>query len=65
MNAMGEHPWQLSFSYGRALQGPVLEAWQGEAANTPAAQKFFYQRAKYNGAARYGKYTKDMETALA
>jgi fructose-bisphosphate aldolase class I len=65
MNAMGEHPWQLSFSYGRALQGPVLEAWRGDAANTPAAQKFFYQRAKYNGAARYGKYTKDMETALA
>jgi fructose-bisphosphate aldolase, class I len=64
MNAMGEHPWQLSFSYGRALQGPVLEAWRGDAANTPAAQKFFYQRAKYNGAARYGKYTKDMETAL-
>jgi fructose-bisphosphate aldolase, class I len=64
MNAMGEHPWQLSFSYGRALQGPVLEAWRGDAVNTPAAQKFFYQRAKYNGAARYGKYTKDMETAL-
>ncbi len=65
MNAMGEHPWQLSFSYGRALQGPVLEAWRGEAANTPAAQQFFYQRAKYNGAARYGKYTADMETARA
>jgi fructose-bisphosphate aldolase class I len=65
MNAMGEHPWQLSFSYGRALQGPVLEAWRGDAANTPTAQKFFYQRAKYNGAARYGKYTKDMETARA
>jgi fructose-bisphosphate aldolase class I len=65
MNAMGEHPWQLSFSYGRALQGPVLEAWRGDAANTPTAQKFFYQRAKYNGAARYGKYTKEMETARA
>jgi fructose-bisphosphate aldolase class I len=65
INAMGEHPWQLSFSYGRALQGPVLEAWRGHAANTAAAQKFFHQRAKCNGAARYGKYTPDMEKALA
>jgi fructose-bisphosphate aldolase, class I len=65
MNAMGEQPWQLSFSYGRALQGPVLEAWRGKAANTAEAQKFFYQRAKCNGAARYGKYTPEMETALA
>jgi fructose-bisphosphate aldolase class I len=65
MNALGEHPWQLSFSYGRALQDPVLKAWRGNAANTPAAQQFFYQRAKYNSAARYGKYTKDMEGAVA
>ena len=64
MNALGEQPWQLSFSYGRALQGPVLEAWRGNAANTAAAQKFFHQRAKCNGAARYGKYTAEMETAL-
>jgi fructose-bisphosphate aldolase class I len=61
MNAMGKHPWELSFSYGRALQQPVLAAWKGQAANIPAAQKAFYQRAKLNGAARYGKYTKDME----
>lgn len=63
MNALGEYPWQLSFSYGRALQGPVLEAWRGDAANAPTAQQFFYQRAKCNGAARYGKYSKDMEGA--
>jgi fructose-bisphosphate aldolase class I len=65
MNAIGEYPWQLSFSYGRALQGPVLEAWRGNPANALAAQKFFYQRAKCNGAARYGKYTKEMEGAVA
>jgi fructose-bisphosphate aldolase, class I len=65
MNALGEYPWQLSFSYGRALQGPVLEAWRGDAAKAPTAQQFFYQRAKCNGAARYGKYSKDMETAVA
>lgn len=65
MNALGEYPWQLSFSYGRALQGPVLEAWRGNPVNASAAQKFFYQRAKCNGAARYGKYTKAMEGAVA
>ena len=65
MNAMGEHPWALSFSYGRALQGPVLESWRGNAANVPTAQQFFLQRAKFNGAARYGKYTREMEESLA
>ncbi|MBM3224908.1 MAG: fructose-bisphosphate aldolase class I [Candidatus Tectomicrobia bacterium] len=65
MNALGEHPWALSFSYGRALQGPVLESWKGNAANVPTAQKFFYQRAKCNGAARYGKYTAAMEVSVA
>jgi fructose-bisphosphate aldolase class I len=65
MNAMGEHPWALSFSYGRALQGPVLESWRGDAANAAVAQQCFYQRAKCNGAARYGKYTSDMEVAVA
>jgi fructose-bisphosphate aldolase class I len=61
MNAMGEFPWELSFSYGRALQAPVLEAWRGEAAKADAARSAFYHRAKLNGAARYGTYTKQME----
>jgi len=65
MNAMGEHPWALSFSYGRALQGPVLESWRGNAANAATAQQCFYQRAKCNGAARYGKYTSEMEAGVA
>ena len=65
MNAMGEHPWTLSFSYGRALQGPVLESWRGNAANVATAQQCFYQRAKCNGAARYGKYTSEMEVGVA
>ena len=65
MNAMGDSPWELSFSYGRALQGPFLEAWGGNAANVPKAQKIFYHRAKCNGAARYGKYTKQMEAIAA
>jgi len=63
MNAMGEHPWQISFSYGRALQGPVLEAWQGNTANIARAQAHFQSRAKLNSTARYGKYTSEMENA--
>ncbi len=61
MNAMGPHPWELSFSYGRALQDAPLKAWKGDPANVPLAQKRFCHRAKCNGAARYGKYTKQME----
>jgi fructose-bisphosphate aldolase class I len=63
MNKMGPHPWQVSFSYARALQDPALKAWKGEAANVPAAQKIFYHRAKMNSAARSGSYTKQMEEA--
>ena len=64
MNAMFDHlPWELSFSYGRALQDTPLKAWRGEAANIAAAQKGFYHRAQCNGAARYGKYTQEMENA--
>jgi fructose-bisphosphate aldolase class I len=63
MNKMGPHPWQVSFSYARALQDPALKAWRGEAANIGAAQKIFYHRAKMNGAARSGSYTKEMEAA--
>ena len=65
MNAMGKHPWELSFSYGRALQDPVLKAWRGKAANIPAAKGAFLLRARLNGAARYGKYSPDMEQAAS
>jgi len=63
MNAMGESPWQLSFSYGRALQEPALKAWQGQMANGPATQAALLNRARLNGAARYGRYTRNMENA--
>ena len=65
MNARGPHPWELSFSYGRALQAPALKAWGGDAANVEDAQKAFYRRAKFNGAARTGSYAPEMETAAA
>jgi len=64
MNALGlDLPWELSFSYGRALQEPVLKTWMGEEANVEAAQKAYYHRAMLNGAARYGKYSREMEAA--
>ncbi len=63
MNATGGHPWQLSFSYGRALQAPALAAWGGQESGVPAAQDVFLHRARCNGAARSGSYTPDMERA--
>ncbi len=63
MNARGPHPWELSFSYGRALQAPALKAWGGDPASAEDAQKAFYRRAKFNGAARTGSYAPEMETA--
>ena len=63
MNARGPHPWQLSFSYGRALQAPALKAWGGKPENVEAAQRAYYHRAKMNGAARTGMYAPEMEQA--
>jgi len=63
MNRIGDVPWELSFSYGRALQAPALKAWGGKPGNLEAAQGAFYRRAKLNGAARSGSYTPDMERA--
>ena len=61
MNAMGNHPWEVSFSYGRALQAPVLAAWKGQENNVAAAQKTLQLRCKLNGLARDGKYASGME----
>ena len=65
MNQIPDLPWQLSFSYGRALQAPVLKAWKGDSANVAAAQQAFHHRALCNSRARFGKYTAEMETAKA
>ncbi len=62
INAHGRQPWELSFSYGRALQEPVLETWRGERANAGEAQRRLLQRARLNGAARSGAYSPAMET---
>jgi fructose-bisphosphate aldolase class I len=65
MNAMGEHPWQLSFSFARALQGPALETWRGDESNVQQAQEVFAHRARMNSAARSGSYSEEMERELA
>jgi fructose-bisphosphate aldolase class I len=63
MNKLGPHAWELSFSYGRALQAPSLKAWKGEPANVEAGQRELLHRARCNGAARDGSYSKEMEQA--
>jgi len=66
LNAMNQilgetSPWNLTYSYGRALQAPALKAWGGSAENVPAAQDAFYKRAKLNSLATKGDYSSDME----
>jgi len=58
----GNAPWQLSISYGRALQQPVLQAWQGKPENVKAAQQALLKRSKLNSLARQGTYDASMET---
>jgi fructose-bisphosphate aldolase class I len=65
MNARGPHPWQLSFSFGRALQAPALKAWRGEEGNVAAAQEAIAHRAKMNGLARSGEYSPELEKEFA
>ena len=65
MNARGPHPWELSFSYGRALQAPALKAWGGKPENVEAAQQAYFRRARLNGAARSGDYSPEMEREAA
>jgi fructose-bisphosphate aldolase class I len=61
MNRLLPQPWQLSFSFGRALQAPVLDAWKGQPDNRPEAQRAFHRRARLNSAARVGEYRPEME----
>ncbi|MGH8903377.1 MAG: class I fructose-bisphosphate aldolase [Egibacteraceae bacterium] len=61
MNRRGPQPWGLSFSFGRALMDPALQAWKGDAANVGAAQAALHHRCALNGAARSGSYTPEME----
>ena len=62
LNRIEEHkPWELSFSFGRALQAPALNAWAGKSGKVAAAQDALLLRARCNSAARFGQYTSEME----
>jgi fructose-bisphosphate aldolase class I len=63
MNALGSLPWQLTFSYGRALQAPSLKAWGGKSEGVKAGQAALLKRARLNGLAHAGQYRRDMEAA--
>jgi fructose-bisphosphate aldolase, class I len=65
MNAQGPQPWELTFSYGRALQQSTLQAWKGSPDNVAAAQRTFLHRARMNSLARTGAYAADLEGELA
>ncbi|MBX6762217.1 MAG: fructose-bisphosphate aldolase class I [Rubrobacteraceae bacterium] len=70
LNAMnriykGRLPWELSFSYARALQQQPMEIWAGKPENVEKAQKIFRHRAKMNSAARSGSYTEELEKEAA
>jgi len=60
----GPKPWKISFSYGRALQDPALEAWHGRDENLASGQTELCCRARCNGAASVGKYTNEMENEM-
>jgi fructose-bisphosphate aldolase class I len=62
MNQANAAPWELSFSFGRALQAPALKAWAGLPANVPPAQQKLLHRARCNSAARFGQYSAPMES---
>ena len=61
MNQIDGTPWNLTFSYGRALQAPALKAWSGRGENIPTAQEALMKRAIFNGLATKGEYSSDME----
>jgi fructose-bisphosphate aldolase class I len=65
MNRIGNLPWRLTFSYGRALQAAPQKAWSGKSENVAAAQRAFAHRAKMNGLATLGQWKADLEKKAA
>ncbi len=65
MNAMFDTPWNLSFSYGRALQAAPLKAWSGKSENVAAAQRAFHHRARMNSLAASGEWNAEIERDAA
>jgi fructose-bisphosphate aldolase class I len=65
MNKIGNLPWNLTFSYGRALQHAPQKAWSGKSENVAAAQRVFAHRARMNGLASLGQWKQDLELKAA
>jgi fructose-bisphosphate aldolase, class I len=65
MNRLGQLPWALTFSYGRALQHAPQKTWAGKLENVAAAQRAFTHRAKMNGLAALGQWKADLEKKAA
>jgi fructose-bisphosphate aldolase class I len=65
MNRIGELPWRLTFSYGRALQSAPQKAWSGKGENVAAGQQAFTHRARMNSLASKGQWQSDLETKKA
>jgi fructose-bisphosphate aldolase class I len=65
MNKIGNLPWRLTFSYGRALQHAPQTAWKGKSENAAAAQRAFSHRARMNGLATLGQWKSDLEKKAA
>jgi fructose-bisphosphate aldolase class I len=65
MNKIGNLPWSLTFSYGRALQAAPQKAWSGKSENVAAAQRAFSHRAAMNSLAAQGKWKQDLEKKAA
>jgi fructose-bisphosphate aldolase class I len=63
MNAAGNLPWKMTFSYGRALQAAALKGWSGKSENVAAGQRAFAHRAKMNSLASLGTWKKSLEKA--
>ena len=63
LNRLGELPWHLTFSYGRALQAAPQQAWSGKRENVAAAQRAFAHRARMNGLASLGQWEGTLERA--
>jgi fructose-bisphosphate aldolase class I len=63
INRLGGNPWNITFSYGRALQAAPQKAWSGKDDNVPTAMKAFHHRAKMNGLASMGQWTQGLEAA--
>ena len=65
INRIGDLPWKVTFSYGRALQAPVQKTWAGKPENVAAAQRAFAHRARMNGLAALGEWKADLEKKAA